>query len=53
MSHDPSTLPWTSPVLHADSRLRDDEPGPGWTGWLTVLVVLAALFSLLVFGMPR
>lgn len=53
MSHGPSTLPWASPVLHADTRLRDEGPGPGWTGWLTVVAVLAGLASLLIFGIPN
>lgn len=53
MSHDPSTLPWASPVLHSGTRLRDDEPGPGWVGWLTVVLVLAALAALLIFGTPH
>jgi len=53
MSHGPSTLPWASPVLHADTRLRDEGPGPGWMGWLTVVAVLAGLASLLIFGIPN
>lgn len=52
MSPVPSPLLWTSPVMHADTRPRDDEPSPGWAGWLTVLAVLAAFAAMIVLGAP-
>lgn len=53
-NHVPGSSPllWTSPVMHADTRPRDDEPSPGWAGWLTVLAVLAAFAAMIVLGAP-
>jgi hypothetical protein len=50
-SYSPSTT-WTSPTNRVDARPFGDEPGPGWMGWLTVVAVLAVLFSMLIVATP-
>ncbi|WP_207837897.1 hypothetical protein [Williamsia soli] len=53
MPYYPSTMTWTSPVTRSDARLRDDEPSPGWWGWLTLVAVFGTFAAALIFGVPR